>query len=299
MSRFFVVFAWLLVLLSCTSQKTYSAGLPRPPCESDANLSLRRTTTEPPPCGGRAAPAAVLPVRLPPSATVAGYDTGAANPQDGNGPASVRPVQPSGPPHLVELSSSNWRPLKPKEKFALFYTDLYSWGTHLSLAIDAGLSFATNDRSYLGPGAAGYFSRYGLNLADEANFTFFNAFFFPTIFHEDPRYIPLDHGSTGVRLTYALTRVIITRNDSGKSELNKSKLLGTAIATSISSVYYSEYGGATGVGANFASIGVNLASEAAFDVFKEFWPDVARKLKINIWVRNLVRSSIRDAIHVR
>jgi hypothetical protein len=199
----------------------------------------------------------------------------------------------------VELTSANWHPLKNSERFALFYRDLYNWGTHLSLAIDAGLSFATDDRSYLGPGAAGYFSRYGLNVADEANFTFFNAFVFPTIFHEDPRYIPLDKGSARVRLAYALSRVIITRNDSGNSELNKSRILGTIVSTSISNAYYSSFGGATGIGSNFAGIGINLASEAAFDAFKEFWPDVARRLKINVWVRNLVRSSIRDAIRVQ
>lgn len=232
----------------------------------------------------------------PPAA--AGQSIPCADHQDGNTPASVQPTPAKAHPHHVELNSANWRPLKNSEKFALFYTDLYNWGTHLSLAIDAGLSFATNDRSFLGPGAAGYFSRYGLNVADEANFTFFNAFFFPVIFHEDPRYVPLDKGSTGTRLAYALTRVVITRNDAGNSELNKSKILGTIVSTSISSAYYSSFGADIGVGSNFANIGVNLASEAAFDVFKEFWPDVARRLKINVWVRNLVRSSIRDAVNV-
>ncbi|HYK91643.1 MAG TPA: hypothetical protein VE398_22945 [Acidobacteriota bacterium] len=228
-------------------------------------------------------------------------ESGAAaeSPQDGQPSGPVQPKNPNGRPHLVELNAANWRPLKDSEKFALFYRDLYNWGTHLSLAIDAGLSFATNDRSFLGPGAAGYFSRYGLNVADEANFTFFNAFLFPTLFHEDPRYIPLDKGSPKARLGYALSRVIITRNDSGNFELNKSRILGTIVSTSISNVYYSSFGGETGVGSNFEDIGVNLASEAAFDVFKEFWPDVARRLKINVWVRNLVRSSIRDAIRVQ
>ncbi len=217
----------------------------------------------------------------------------------GKTPAPLRSRNVNGRPHLVELSSVNWHPLKNSEKFALFYRDLYSWGTHLSLAIDAGLSFATNDRSYLGPGVAGYFSRYGLNVADEANFTFFNAFFFPTIFHQDPRYIPLDKGPVRVRLAYAVSRVILTRDDCGKTGFNKSRILGTVVATSISSSYYASFGGATGVGPNFAGIGINLASEASFDVFKEFWPDLARKLKMNVWVRNLVRSSVRDVIRVQ
>ncbi len=217
---------------------------------------------------------------------------------------SNQPVQPavspsSRPhPHSVELNSANWHPLKRTEKFAIFYRDLYSWETHLSLAIDAGLSFATKDREFLGPGAAGYFSRYGMNFADEANFTFFQAFLFPALFHEDPRYIPLDRGSTGMRLAYSLSRVIVTRNDAGKSELNKSKILGTIVSTSISSAYYSSLDADVSAETNFANIGINLASDAAFNVFREFWPDVARKLKINLWIRNIVRASVRDEVRV-
>jgi hypothetical protein len=45
-------------------------------------------------------------------------------------------------------------------------------------------------------------------------------------------------------------------------------------------------------------MGINLGSDAAFDLFKEFWPDVARKMKLNVWIRNLVTASIRDEIRV-
>ncbi len=201
-------------------------------------------------------------------------------------------------PHLIELSSANWQPLRSSEKFELFWRDLIHWETHASLAFDAGISAALADRQYLGTGAKGYFKTYGLNVADEADFTFFCAFLFPTVFHQDPRYIPRDHGSTGQRLAYALSRVVVTRADSGKSEFNASKVAGIVIATSVSSSYYSAFGADVGVGGTFASMGINFGSEAAFDLFKEFWPDVARKLKLNVWIRNIVRGSVRDAIRV-
>jgi hypothetical protein len=199
-------------------------------------------------------------------------------------------------PHLIELSAANWRPLTRREKFDLFDRDLLHWETHASLAFDAGISSAIGDRPYLGTGARGYFRKYGLNVADEADFTFFNAFFFPALFHEDPRYIPFDHGTVCRRIFYAVSRIAVTRNDSGKSEFNKSRVLGTVVATSISSAYYSAFGADIGVGGNFASMGINLGSDAAFDLFKEFWPDVARKMKLNVWIRNLVRATIRDEI---
>jgi hypothetical protein len=214
--------------------------------------------------------------------------------------ASARPSNPKpGRPHLIELNSSNWRPLTDSQKFALFWKDLLHWETHASLAFDSGISFALGGRSYLGSGGEQYLAIYGLDVADEENFTFFNAFFLPWIFHEDPRYIPLGHGSTGERLTYAISRVFVTRNDAGHSEFNKSRVLGTVIATSLSSAYYSIYGANVSVGGNFASIGINLASEAAFDVFKELWPEAARKLKINLWIRTVVTNAIRDQIRVQ
>lgn len=202
-------------------------------------------------------------------------------------------------PHLIELTSANWRPLSSREKFDFFERDLLHWETHASLLFGAGISAALADRSYLGVGAAGYFSRYGLNVADEANFVFFNAFLFPALFHEDPRYIPLDRGSAGQRLKYALTRVLVARTDSGKRKFNESRLLGTLIATSISSTYYSSFGEDVSVKDNFANFGINIGSDAAFDLIKEFWPDAARKLKLNVWIRSVVRRAVRDSIRVR
>jgi hypothetical protein len=201
-------------------------------------------------------------------------------------------------PHLIELSAANWRPLTRREKLNLFDEDLLHWETHVSLAFDAGIASALGARPYLGTGARGYFRKYGLNVADEVDFAFFNGFFFPTMFHEDPRYIPFDHGTVCRRFFYAVSRVAVTRNDFGQSEFNKSRVLGTVVATSISSAYYSAFGADVGVGGNFASMGINLGSDAAFDLFKEFWPDVARKMKLNVWIRNLVTASIRDEIRV-
>ena len=213
--------------------------------------------------------------------------------------SSIQPAsgKPEGP-HLIELTAANWRPLTVREKRSLFPHDLLHWETHVSLILDAGFSQAIGDRSYLGGGGAGFARRYGLNIADELNFTFFNVYLFPDLFHEDPRYIPRDHGGTGARLGYALTRTVLTRADSGGSEINRSKILGTIVATSLSSGYYAATGARVSAGGNFASIGINLASDAAFDVLKEFWPDFARKIKMNIWIRNLVRSALRDSIRV-
>jgi hypothetical protein len=267
-------------------------GVPCPgaPQRSQAQANASQDNTDSP-SPGTFASVGLLPRDLFGNSNGA-VDNGEANPSwPGNSPQAKHEK-----PHLIELSAANWRPLTRREKFDLFDHDLVHWETHVSLALDAGISSAIGDRSYLGTGASGYFRRYGLNVADEVDFAFFNGFFFPTLFHEDPRYIPSDHGTVCRRMFYALSRVAVTRNDSGKSEFNKSRVFGTVVATSVSTGYYSAFGADVGVDGNFENIGINLGSDAAFDLFKEFWPDVARKLKLNVWIRNLVRASIRDEI---
>jgi len=235
----------------------------------------------------------------------AGAQAVSADPENQTESATV-PVAPANKPnpatrqrpHMIELTSANWQPLKRSEKFNLFARDMIHWDTHVSIAFDAGLSFATKDRPFLGNGARGYFTRYGLNAADEANFTFFTGFFFPSIFHEDPRYIPRDSSTTKRRLAYAVTRGVVTRSDCGSSEMNFSNIVGMLVATSTSSAMYSSYSADVGVRGNFVAYGYNMGTEAAFDILKEFWPDVARKMKVKLWLRNLVRASLRDYVRV-
>ena len=236
-------------------------------------------------------------------ATAAPPAQAAVNPQAGDqgapqGPAPVPPTQGQQRPHLIELSSKNWRPLLVSEKFELFWRDLISPAVHFSLAADAAISFATDDRNYLGDGAKGYFRRYGFNVADEADATFLQAFLLPVIFHEDPRYIPLEQGAARRRAAYALKRIAVTRSDSGAATLNKSLILGVFASSAISNVYNSPAERNTSFSATVTRAAISMGSDAGFNLLKEFWPDFARKVKLSIWMRNIVRSSIRDVIRV-
>ncbi len=216
--------------------------------------------------------------------------------------AQPAPSTPQGPQghrhHLIELSSKNWHPLTSKEKFGLFSHDMISWETHLSLGIGAGIAYATDSRDYLGTGWDGYGKRYGINFLDEANATFFQAYLLPALFHEEPRYIPSDSGTTMRRAVYAIRSIAVTRSDSGGLTMNKSRLLGELISSALSTAYDYPRGRNERFADTVTRASVNLGSDAAFSLFKEFWPDFARKIKLNVWLRNLVRSSIRDSIRV-
>ncbi len=98
----------------------------------------------------------------------------------------------------------------------------------------------------------------------------------PTMLHEDIRYFRLGEGSAWKRTRYALTRVFVTHKDSGAWTFNVSEIAGNAFAASLSNIYYPD--SQRTVGNTTQKWGVNVASDAGFNVLKEFWPDIRRKL---------------------
>jgi hypothetical protein len=120
----------------------------------------------------------------------------------------------------------------------------------------------------------------------------------PLSFHEEPRYIPFDTGTPRQRIVYALESVLITRKDSGGFTLYKSSLLGKVASSAISTAYDYSPQRHQRLRDTFTRASINLGTEAAINLFKEFWPDISRKIKLNVWLRNFIRGSIREAVRV-
>jgi hypothetical protein len=68
--------------------------------------------------------------------------------------------------------------------------------------------------------------------------------------------------------------VVVTRTDTGRARFNSSEIFGNAAATGISNLYYPA--SERTVGENGERLGVQLMSDAAFNVLLEFWPDMRR-----------------------
>ena len=100
---------------------------------------------------------------------------------------------------------------------------------------------------------------------------------FPSLFHQDPRYFRMEHGGIWKRSWYALTRSVVTRDDIGELEFNGSGVLGDYLAASISNLYYPKPERTAGQTAQRASI--LLLEDSAFNLLKEFWPDVHSRLR--------------------
>jgi hypothetical protein len=168
--------------------------------------------------------------------------------------------------------------LEVKDKFVLFVADSLDPASFLTAGFNAGISQAENDDPAYGQGARGYATRFGANMAGNATSGFFKDFAYPTIFAEDPRYYRLGEGSNERRFFHALQHAYLAHRVNGTHMFNFSELLGTTSAVLVSNTYHPN--NPRGVGPTTARVSISIASDAGYDVLREFWPEVARKFKL-------------------
>jgi hypothetical protein len=168
---------------------------------------------------------------------------------------------------------------EPKDKFWLFVQDTYDPLTFLNAGFNAGIGQAENTDPSFGQGAAGYGKRFGANYAGQISSEFFISFAYPAIFSEDPRYYRLAHGGGRRRLLHAIGHVFVAHKDEdGRPMFNFSEWLGTTSAVVLSNTYHPD--NKRGFGPAAQNVGLSFASDMGYDVLREFWPEVARKLKL-------------------
>jgi hypothetical protein len=168
--------------------------------------------------------------------------------------------------------------LEVKDKFVLFVRDTVNPVSFLSAAVAASSDQASNRDPAFGQGSAGYGKRFGADFASQTTWRFFADFAYPTIFAEDPRYYRLIHGSGGRRFLHAVEHTFIAQRDSGKHMFNVSGWLATATVVGLNDVYHP--GNEPGLTPAMRVGGYALAGGMGFDILREFWPDIARKLRI-------------------
>ncbi len=168
--------------------------------------------------------------------------------------------------------------LEIKDKFFLFLRDSVDPETFLAAGFDAGISQARNDDPTFGQEFGGYAKRYAASYTDEVQFRFFKEFAYPTIFSEDPRYYRMGQGPKGRRFLHAVSHSVVAYNDHGRPMFNFSEWLGEISATSLSNLYHP--GQQRGVGPAAQHVAVDVGMDIGFDELREFWPEVARKLRL-------------------
>jgi hypothetical protein len=177
--------------------------------------------------------------------------------------------------HRTTDESEEGKKLTPGGKFAIAWGDATDRAIFFQTAFLAGIGQASNSNPSFGQGVAGYAKRFGTTYGDFAIENLTTEAVFPTLFHQDPRYFRRGVGTSRSRLGYALSRVFITRGDSGSTQFNYSEIVGAAASVAVSNAYYPD--GRT-VGNNVGRYSEQLAFDAASNVLKEFWPSLKRKL---------------------
>jgi len=163
-------------------------------------------------------------------------------------------------------------PLSLKTKFWLATQDSFDYSSFVTAGMLAGISQAKNSYPEFRQGSKGYGRYYWHAVADQAVGNYLTEAIFPAITREDPRYYTVGHGGFLKRTGYAVSRLLITRTDSGRRMINISEIVGNGAGAGISDLYYpSRERTWTKTGQKWVT---QIALDGVFNIAKEFWPDV-------------------------
>jgi len=197
------------------------------------------------------------------------------------------------PNFLTVENAGQIPPLTARQKFGVVARSSFDPVQIVWYGFLSGISQAEDSEPGYEQGAEGYGKRYGAYAADGTIENFFVGAILPSALHQDPRYFQSGHGSFLNRTGYAVSRIVVTRSDSGQHEFNFSEVFGSAIASGISTYSYHPHPGyhpQMGMNVpyvasdrtlkNTASVwGSQVGYDTITQVVKEFWPDIRRKIK--------------------
>jgi hypothetical protein len=180
-------------------------------------------------------------------------------------------------PNFLTLETKNVPPLTPGQKLKVVTRGSFDFIQIPWYGILAGISQAENSEAGYGQGAAGYGKRYAAYFADGTIENYFTGAFLPILLRQDPRYYTMGKGGFTHRTSYAVSRIFVTRSDSGHRQVNYSEIIGAGIASAVST--YSYHPREDRNVSNTASVwGSQVGYDTLTNVIKEFWPDIRRRL---------------------
>lgn len=192
--------------------------------------------------------------------------------------AIARPLERKAVPSQHYKPGAKLCTLELKDKFRLFVQDSFDPVTFLGAGFDAGLDQAQNTDPSYGQGAEGYGRRFGAEFTGQASSRFFKDFAYPSLFSEDPRYYRLARGSGRKRLLHAAEHAVVAHRDDGTQMFNFSEWLGTTSSVVLSNTYHPD--NRRGFAPAAEAVGFSILQDMGFDVLREFWPEISRKLKL-------------------
>ena len=212
--------------------------------------------------------------------------------QDASKPADQKPADQNAKPDAAATSkdrlfyampnfltledTQHVPPLTTGQKFKVVARGSFDPFQFFWYGLLSGINEANGSEPGYGNGFQGYAKRYGASFADGTIENFMVGAVMASALRQDPRFYEKSEGSFMHRVGYAVSRIFITRGDSGRAEFNASEIFGSAIAAGISTYSYHPHADKT-----LDNTGKVWGTQVGYDgltlVIKEFWPDLRKK----------------------
>jgi len=198
-------------------------------------------------------------------------------PAQGNNPNDQFGKQPKRilgiiPNYRAVSANTQLPPLSFKGKLWLATQDTFDYSNFIFTGALAGIAMAGKGQPTFGQGAEGYGKYYWHSFVDGGIENYMTEAVVPVVTKEDPRYYTMGKGGFFKRTGYAVSRLFITRTNSGKSTFNLSEIVGAGAAAGIGNAYYPAENNQWVK--TYQRWGTQVGLDGAFNVLKEFWPDV-------------------------
>ena len=241
---------------------------PSDPATSQSPASSAPATASPAPSASPADP-------KPSLADSPKSKTDANNPDDQTGKQTKR-ILWIIPNYRAVSANTLLPPLSLKEKFWLATQESFDYSAFIYAGIFAGAAMAQKSQPAFGQGAAGFGNYFAHTFADDTIENYMVGAIVPTLTKEDPRYYTLDKGGFFKRTGYAVSRLFITRTDSGHNTFNISEFVGAGAAAGIGNAYYPATSNEwVKTYQRWAS---QIIQDGLSNVAKEFWPDINKAI---------------------
>jgi hypothetical protein len=169
------------------------------------------------------------------------------------------------------------QPPTQAEKFRMFVDEARSRLTLGAAVVNASIMRET-ELGHLTPGRRPSLTAlYKGVLIQKESSAFFGKYLYPSLLKQDARYYPSSSSSFLGRATYAASRILTTRNDSGKGTLNTSYFLGVLTSVAIATAYRPYRRRSTS--ATFKTFGSTIGSDAGINLLHEFGPGIRQMVK--------------------
>ncbi len=176
------------------------------------------------------------------------------------------------PNYRAVSANTQLPPLTFKSEMWLATQDTFDYSDFILVAGLAGISMAGKSEPSFGQGAEGYGKYYWHTFLDGAIENYMTEAIVPAATREDPRYYTMGRGGFVKRSGYAVSRLLITRTNSGKSTFNLSEVVGAGAAAGIGNWYYPAHYNPWVK--TYQRWGTQVGLDGMFNVLKEFWPDI-------------------------